>query len=169
MCYTPYHHPWRMETRHLNIRGKIMIPFDTLNVQNHEVSELSKVLTVLIQDREICDTTITCDLFLRYTDKVKTHLDMVDKTLFSDLLSHSDSKINATANRFLNGSREIKRIFNSYTHKWCAKGLHIYNHDQFIAETQEIFRLIQGRTLAETEELYPLARQVENEKLALSA
>lgn len=146
-----------------------MIPFDDLNVQNHEISELSKVISVLIKDREICDTNITCDLFLRYTDKVKSHLDMVDKSLFSDLLSHSDSTINKTATRFLNGSMEIKRIFTSYTKKWCANGLHIYNHDQFVAETQEIFRLIQERTLAETEELYPLARKVEHEKLALTA
>lgn len=146
-----------------------MIPFDTLNAQNHDIAELSKVLTVLIDDREVCDTTITCDLFLRYTEKVKDHLDMVDKTLYADLLSHHDKSINATASRFLEGSKEIKRIFNGYTQKWCSKGLHIYNHDQFIDDTKEIFRLIAKRTLAETEELYPLARKVEQEKLAKTA
>ena len=146
-----------------------MIPFNDLHRQNHDIAELSKVLSVLISDREICDTTITCDLFERYTDKVRTHLDMEDKTLYSNLLAHPDKDHNATANRFLNGSREIKRIFKAYTDKWCSKGLHIYNHDTFLAETLEIFRLIRERSQAETEELYPLARKVEEEKLARTA
>ncbi len=146
-----------------------MIPFDDLHRQNHDIAELSKILGVLIQDREMCDTTITCELFERYTEKVRHHLEMEDRVLYSGLLAHPDNTVNTCAKRFLNGAMEIKRIFNAYTSKWCSKGLHVYNHDTFLSETLEIFRLIRERSQAETEELYPLVRRVEEEQLAKSA
>ena len=146
-----------------------MIPFNELNTQNHQISELSKVLSVLIEDREICDTQIVCDLFLRYTDKVMAHMDLEDKVLYSGLLAHPDRKINATASRFLEGAKEIKRIFRQYVAKWCAKGLHIYNHSMFVKETKEMFQLVLDRIQAETEQLYPLVRDYEHGKLAATA
>ena len=146
-----------------------MIPFDQLNSDNHQISELSKVLSVLIEDREICDTQIVCDLFERYTEKVMNHMDTEDKVLYSKMLSHPDRNVNATASRFLEGSKEIKRIFRQYTQKWCAHGLHIYNHDLFLKETREMFQLVQDRILKVSEELYPMARRIEAEALSASA
>ena len=146
-----------------------MIPFDTLNQQNHDIAELSKVLVVLIQDREICDTSITCDLFDRYVAKVREHLDLEERNIYAGLLSHPAKENNQLATRFLNGAMEIKRIFSSYTRKWCKQSLHIFNHEQFLVETGEIFRLIQERVQAEGEELYPVARSIEQQQLAKSA
>lgn len=146
-----------------------MIPFDQLTTDNHQISELTKVLSVLIEDREICDTQIVCDLFERYIDKVMTHMDTEDKVLYSKMLSHPDQKVQSTASRFLSGSKEIKRIFKQYKQKWCAHGLTIYNYDQFLAETHEIFQLVLDRVIKVSEELYPIARRVESETLAASA
>lgn len=149
-----------------------MVPFEQLHQQNHEIAELSKVLSVLIEDREICDTEITCDLFMRYSSKVKTHLELEDTTLYGMLLSHPDRKMNALGSRFVEGSREINRIFDRYVRRWCTKsasGLKIFNHDMFVKETKEMFHLISDRTLSEVEELYPAVRAVESEKMAQSA
>ncbi len=154
-----------------------MVPFDQLNQQTHEIAELSKVLSVLIEDREICDTDITCDLFMRYSDKVKGHLELQGKSLYGMLLSHPDRDMNAVGSRFVEGSKEINRIFDSYVRRWCTKptssktatGLKIFNHDMFVSETKEMFHLIADRTLSEVEELYPAIRSVESNQVATSA
>ena len=161
----------------LPMEESIMVPFEQLNQQNHEIAELSKVLSVLIEDREICDTEITCDLFMRYSSKVKNHLELEDKSLYGVLLSHPQRSMNTLGNRFVEGSREINRIFDSYVRRWCTKtvgsttgtGLKIFNHDMFVNETKEMFQLIAERTLAEVEELYPAIRAIESEKVAASA
>ncbi len=150
-----------------------MVPFEQLNQQNHEIAELSKVLNVLIEDREVCDTDITCDLFMRYSEKVRNHLELQDTTLYGMLLSNPDRQLSAVGNRFVEGSREINRIFNEYVRRWCNKGtlknLKIANHERFVKETKEMFQLIADRTLSEVEELYPAARQVEAGAVAKSA
>lgn len=143
-----------------------MIQFQELHEKNHDIAELSKVLATLIQDREICDTTITCELFERYTAKVREQIDFEDKNLYSILLASSDRTHNSLASRFLEGGRELKRIFNKYQQRWCANGLRISDHDKFINETLEVFRLIEDRIIALTEELYPIVRQIEATDLA---
>ncbi len=146
-----------------------MVPFDELNKQNHEVSELCKVLGALIVDRSMCDTSIVCELFNRFSEKVKAHMELEDKTLYARLLTHKDKEVNAVAVRSLNGAKEIKRIFSKYTNTWCRKGLDIYNHEKFVQETQDMFRLVLERIQSEVEELYPLVRALECEQMAASA
>jgi hypothetical protein len=147
-----------------------MIPFQDLHKQNHDIAELSKVLRALIPDREICDTKITCELFERYTKKVKAQIDFEDKNLYSVLLASSDKKHNALASRFLEGGRELKRIFNKYQQCWCSAGdLHISNHQKFIDETMDVFQMIEDRIIALTEQLYPAVRLLDESKLAKTA
>ena len=138
-----------------------MLPFDQLNRQNHEITELCQVLGTLIQERTMCDTSVTCDLFERFRDMFKEHLDLEDKTLYSKLLAHGDKSINGRAVQQLNATKELKRIFNAYMGKWCRKGLRIDDHDAFVRETREMFGIVLERIQAETEELYPLARSLE--------
>ena len=145
-----------------------MVPFDQLHKQNHEIAELSKVLSVLIEDREICDTEITCDLFMRYSSKVKGHLELEGHALYGMLLSHPDRDMNTLGSRFVEGSREINRIFDNYVRRWCTKGatgLKIFNHDMFVKETKEMFHIIAERSLSEVEVLFPAIRDIEDEKM----
>ena len=147
-----------------------MVPFDELNIQNHKIAETSKVLSTILQDRELCDTELACELFDRYNDGVNAHMEFNEKYVYSILLSHPDRGINATANKFLEGGKEIKKIFRGYIKKWCNKGLMVDDHDQFIKETCEMFNLVWDRIQAESEELYPLVRKIEaTEPLAKSA
>jgi len=142
-----------------------MITFEELNTQNHEITELTNVLSYLLADRAMCDTAICCDLFYRYGDRIKAHLDMVDHT-YTDLLTNSDTKINNTARMFMSGSQEIKHIFAKYTKTWCEKrkhALHISSHDKFYDETSKMFDLILNRIQDETERLYPLIREVKGD------
>jgi len=141
-----------------------MITYDELHTQNHSITELSNVLLYLFKERSMCDTGACCELFYRYMDKVKEHIDLVDTNLYSKLLSHDDHEIQKLARNFMSGSQEIKRIMNTYTREWCPKKrgetLAIADHERFLKESEEMFELVLQRIQSETEKLYPLVREL---------
>ena len=114
----------------------------------------------MIQDRTICDSDVTCDLFFELTDRIKKHLDTEERNLYVDLLTHKDPNVNTLAENFLSGSAEVKRIFKQYMKKWCHnKNLRIKNHVLFIKETADLFDTIENRIIHETEKFYPVIRE----------
>jgi len=131
-----------------------------LQEQNREISELCKVLRVLLNDTSVCDTSVARELFQRFTNKVKSHLTLEANSLYASLLSHTDSEINATAGRFLENSRELERIFANYQKQWCRQGVNVRGNADFIRETHGIFDLIIERIDKETEQFFPLANRV---------
>ena len=148
-----------------------MITFEQLNQQNHKIIELTSVLEHLLGDRTLCDSEITCDLFFQYVEEVKNHLEITDSHLYSRLLTHKDQRAQSTADRFMGGSREIKRIFAQYLQKWCRlkrRKLVIREHDEFLAETRDMFEMVLDRIQNETEQLYPLLREAGEERQAIA-
>jgi hypothetical protein len=146
-----------------------MTAFSKLHAQNHKITELSNVFLYLVQNREICDTETACDVFFEYSTKVKEHIELVDRELCGKLISYPDQAIKNTADRFLSGSTEIKRIFNQYLKDWCnepRRHLRISDHDEFLKETEQMFGLVLDRIQRETEHLYPLIRKVEDKDAA---
>jgi hypothetical protein len=146
-----------------------MTAFSKLHAQNHKITELSNVFLYLVQNREICDTETACDVFFEYSSKVKEHIELVDRELCGKLISYPDQAIKNTADRFLSGSTEIKRIFNQYLKDWCNEPRHqlrIRDHDEFLKETEQMFGLVLDRIQRETEHLYPLLRKVEGKDAA---
>ena len=140
-----------------------MLTYDQLNIQNDRITELTNVLENLLSDRRLCDSSVTSELFFRYVDMVKEHLELTDSKLYSQLLTQGDTDITNTANRFMGGSKEIKRIFAKYLKKWCQlqkQQLLVKNYDEFTAETKEMFEMVLDRIQDETEHLYPLVRRV---------
>lgn len=149
-----------------------MISYDELHAQNHSITELSNVLRYLFKERSMCDTGACCELFNRYTEKVQEHIDVVDRNLYSKLLTHDDHDIQHLAKNFMSGSQEIKKIMASYIKTWCPKKktdtLAIAEHDRFLKESEEMFDLILERIQNETEKLYPLVRELSGEKARAS-
>jgi hypothetical protein len=144
-----------------------MISFKELNEQNHKIVERSKIILFMIQDRAICDTDVTENLFFDLAETVKTHMDIEERELYKSMLTHSDHEIKQTAENFLSGSAEIKRVLKQYMKRWChANQLRIKNHAQFVKETEEIFEMIQVRIINETEKFYPAVRAVYGEQMA---
>lgn len=142
-----------------------MLSYKELNEQNHKITELSNVLSVLIKDRSLCDTGTCCSLFYNFMDQVNDHIQKVDANLYTDLLISSSQEANNTANNFMSGSQEIKRIMNSYVKKWCNKTHHDLSigrgqHEAFLSETDEMFEMILNRVQDEMEHLYPLVRKI---------
>ena len=141
-----------------------MITYDELHNENHKITELSNVLLYLFKERSMCDTVTCCELFQRYVDKVKHHIELVDKNLYSSLLTHEDHEIQKMARNFMSGSQEIRKIMAAYTKQWCPRknieSLDISDHDRFLRETEEMFGLVLDRIQDETEKLYPLVREL---------
>jgi hemerythrin-like domain-containing protein len=141
-----------------------MITYAELNQQNDKITELSNVLSTLLKDRTMCSNSACCDLFSQYIDQVKQHLDLVDKNLYGELLSHSDHDIKHMVSNFMSGSQEIRRITNRYIKDWCptmrAESLAVANHERFYEDTEKMFNLILQRIQDETEKLYPLIREL---------
>lgn len=140
-----------------------MITYQELHEQIHQITEISNVFLYLIENRKMCDSKITCDLFFDYVEKVKAHLEVEDKSLYTVILKGGDDRARKTAEKFLSGSVEIKRIFQDYLKKWSRKEKHklvIDNYPEFIQETRDMFELVLNRFQDETEQLYPLARKI---------
>lgn len=148
-----------------------MLTYDQLHVQNHKITELTNILTHLLNDRSLCDSEVTCELFFRYVDQVKKHFEVTDSNLYSQLLTHGEQRARNTAQRFIGGSKEIKRIFGDYLKRWCnlsRQQLVIRDYDRFHNETEEMFELVLERLQAETEHLYPLVRKVTGDELRVA-
>jgi len=141
-----------------------MISYEELNAQNHRITELSNVLSVLLTDRSLCDSDTCCKLFYNYMDEVNSHMHDVDANLYTDLLKNKSQDINNVANNFMSGSQEIKKIMNRFVSKWCdkrGKALNIgAKHERFVKETEDMFNMILNRIQDETEHLYPMIRKI---------
>jgi len=145
-----------------------MLTFEQLNAQNDRITELTNVLSTLLKDRYLCDSSITCDLFFQYVNEVKNHLEITDRKLYSQLLTSGDNHITTVANRFMGGSKEIKRIFAAFIKQWCdpkKKELKVADFEEFSRVTDEMFGMVLDRIQDEVEHLYPLLREVRGDSL----
>ena len=143
-----------------------MLTYDELNEQNHKITELSNVLVYLFKDRSMCDSETTCDLFFNFMGKVNQHLADVDH-LYHGLLSDESKDVNNSANMFMSGEQELKKIISKYMKRWCNKGKHelrIRDHQEFVKDTQEVFNMVLARIQDETEKLYPLVREIRGDE-----
>lgn len=133
-----------------------MITYMELNEQNHKITELSNVLSHLINERSICDSAVSCELFFRYVNMVREHLEVEERELYQSLLVDSDNDVRNVGRKFLSGSGEIKRLFNQYQKRWCkGKELRIRDHVAFVEDTRELFSLVIRRIDDEVVHLYP--------------
>ena len=132
-----------------------MISIQELHEQNHQIAEVAKVLSYLLQDRGLCDTSIAGELFDRYCTKFKEHMGH-NTEIYTILLNSQNSR--HLAERFMEGEKEIKRLFKRYRNKWWKNGLHMTDHAEFLSETDDMFELVWERIQAESEQLYPSAR-----------
>lgn len=146
-----------------------MVTFEQLNQENDRITELANVLLYLFSDRVMCDSTICCDLFYRFMDEVKNHMQYVDVHLSGRLLTMNDASIHNTASNFMNGSAAINKILDKYRSKWCekkAKGMKIGSqHERFQKDSDEMFRMLLDRIQKEQEHLYPLIRELSGDRI----
>lgn len=148
-----------------------MVSYQELHRQNHRITELTNILQLLLGDRLLCDSKVTCDLFFDYVNAVKEHMAVTDSGMYSKLLGSGDQKLSNVANRFMGGSREINRIFSAYLKRWCKvkrKELVINEYEAFMKDTEEMFEIVLDRIQDETEHLYPAVRKLSGNDLEVA-
>ena len=148
-----------------------MISYEELHAQNHRITELSNLLNHILTDRSLCDNGECCEIFTKYMNQVSEHMEAVDRNLYSELLLSEDTRVNNTAKSFMEGSMQIKRIMKQYVSRWCNKtgkrfafGKQGQNYDKFLEDSETMFSIILDRIQKETEGLYPLVRQLQEEQ-----
>lgn len=146
-----------------------MVTYEQLHTEIHKVTELSNVLDYLIENRPLLDTEVSCQLFYQYFDNVAEHLELVDKNLYRPLLGSSNPEATRTAENYMSGSQEIKRVIQDYMRHWCDRKqstLKISNFEKFQQETRKVFQLVLLRMQDETEHLYPAVREATGDPIA---
>ena len=91
-----------------------------------------------------------CDL----SDAVKSHLADEDKGLYPSLLIHEDPQIKKLAWGFISGEKPLRHSFDDYFKRWL-KDCDFKFTDEFLADTSEIFEMIEERVEREQQVLFP--------------
>lgn len=126
---------------------------EELRNENDEINELSDVLSILISNHTMRTNRIFCELLKRFQDKLDNHLKHEARSIYPELLNHSDNSIKKVAKDFMSNTHELERIRSKYVKRWCNH-INTDNHEEFETETKTIFRLINDRFQMEEAHLF---------------
>ena len=124
-----------------------------------DILELMDVLQVLIRTDHVRHTGTVQNLFLKLGDMVNDHFALEEGSLFRGLLRHEDESVQATARRFLDGKRELKKFFKHYLHRWCEQGMREEECEDFIVETDRLFAMLRRWVHDVESRLHPLVQE----------
>jgi hemerythrin-like domain-containing protein len=96
----------------------------------------------------------THKLLCELADKMKSHMSSQDQEVYPGLLIHEDPKLKSMAWGFLNGQKPMRKQFDDYYNKWL-KNCDFNFTDDFMAETFEIFDMVEERINREQTVLLP--------------
>jgi len=135
-----------------------MYSLEELIAQNNDISELSAALVVLVAEPGLRSNRYVCDLVSRFYDKVWMHLMFEDKSLYLDLLQHSDPEVVSKVQDFHDSARQIKKKFGRHVKQWCHVDQSTSEDEaaQFSTQMQEVIKSIMDRVRVENEEIIPL-------------
>jgi hemerythrin-like domain-containing protein len=93
-------------------------------------------------------------LICELAEKMKAHMSAQDRSIYPDLLIQQDPKLKSLAWGFLNGQKPMRKQFDQYYTKWL-KDCDFNFSDEFVADTFEIFDMIEDRIKREESILIP--------------
>jgi DUF438 domain-containing protein len=117
------------------------------------ISDLRAMMTpeqLSIRPNAMTAHKMICDL----AELMKGHMSEQDKGIYPGLLIQQDPKLKSMAWGFLNGQKPMRKQFEQYNSKWL-KNCDFNFSDEFIADTFEIFDMIEDRIQREETILIP--------------
>ncbi|MCU7917420.1 MAG: hemerythrin domain-containing protein [Candidatus Thiodiazotropha sp. (ex Dulcina madagascariensis)] len=117
------------------------------------ISDLRAMMTreqLSIRPNAMTAHKMICDL----AEKMKVHMSEQDRGIYPDLLTHQDPKLKSMAWGFLNGQKPMRKQFDQYHGRWL-KNCDFNFTDEFIADTFEVFDMIEDRIQREETILIP--------------
>jgi len=136
-----------------------MYSLDELRKQNEDITELCDVLSILVEAKSLHSNAYVCELMSRFREKVWMHLVFEDNTVYAELARHHDKSISATARRFHDSAKEIRKCFSHYVKHWCKPAINDAEYDERLKDSHELFRLIRERIAYENEHMFPLIQE----------
>jgi hemerythrin-like domain-containing protein len=130
---------------------------DNLKGSHGEMQDMIKDLRAMmtkdqlkIRPNAMTTHKLICDLAV----KMKSHMSAQDQDIYPGLLIHENPKLKSMAWGFLNGQKPMRKQFDDYYQKWL-KNCDFNFTDDFIAETFEIFDMVEERIERERNILIP--------------
>ena len=135
-----------------------MYTLDELFEQNHDIAQLCEVLSVLTANPELHNNSYVIELMNLFRDKVWVHLVFEDKTIYAELVRHSDEEISKIAKEFHQSAIGTRKDFTRFMRDWQHRAL---EHDRkpLSLQCKEIFEQILARTRFENEKMFPLVEK----------
>ncbi len=134
-----------------------MSTLESLRGSHSEMQEIIGDLRAMMTKEQLSirPTAMTAHkLICELADKMKDHMVEQDRGIYPDLLTHQDPKLKSMAWGFLNGQKPMRKQFEQYHNKWL-KNCDFKFSDDFIADTFEIFDMIEDRIQREETILLP--------------
>jgi len=138
-----------------------MIPVEDLKKENKNISDLMGVLSILISNTDLRDNQIFCDLLHRFNDSVQAHLAHEDRSVYTELLDHTDKTVNDLAQQFMSNTHELQRLLGQFTKDCRESRLSKKTSSEFLSDTREICRIVDSRIKLENEKLFPIISKLE--------
>lgn len=85
---------------------------------------------------------------------VKDHLGDEDRSIYPSLLIHDDPRVKSLAWGFISGEKPLRQTFDNYHKKWLKNCDFNFTED-FVNESQDIFKMVAERIERETQVLFP--------------
>lgn len=133
-----------------------MIGIYDFKSENFEILALCQVNQVLIQDVNLRENPIVCELLDRFIDQVGAHLSHEDREVYHDLLEKHTPEAKQLANQFIENGRELKLILKSFKKDWCRKIHTADKHTNFLKDAEEVIELVKSRIRYEEEKIFPV-------------
>lgn len=132
-----------------------MIPLEEFRAENTEIRDLCTILNLSIDQDSMKYNSIFCELIERFVKSVNSHLAHEDRSIYRDLLNQHTHEADHIADHFLGNTQELKRIFKAYSRGWCRKPHNDTQHQKYIEESREMFRLVCDRIDFEEKKIFP--------------
>lgn len=119
----------------------------------HMIEDLQQLLTPeMLRIRPNAKTAylLLCEL----GSKVKEHLSEEDRGVYPSLLIHDDPRVKSIAWGFISGERPLRQTFDEYHRKWLKNCDFNFTED-FLRESQAVFRMVAERIDRENRVLFP--------------
>lgn len=132
----------------------------TLESYHHAHSELRQMiedLRALITPEQLKirpNARTAYELLCDLGTKIRAHLADEDRNLYPSLLIHEDPRIKSIAWGFISGEKPLRRTFDEYHKRWL-KNCDFNFTEAFLAETHEVFDMVEKRIDREEEILFP--------------
>lgn len=99
----------------------------------------------------------------RLMGKLTMHLAAEDKVLYPELCHHADATVATLAKKFATEMQSTAPAVTTYNGKWSTPSAIKAQPSQFIAETQQILKVLGDRIRRENQELYATADRLEGQ------